>query len=141
MLIKGLKGTAVWKPVMVAVGFALVILVVQAVLTLITYSTLPNVNVTLEYFAGIPGEFDAASAAILKALDQVSVIGGGIQVAVYVWTIALGAFIVRAVTTPASAQAGEALPGARQQFSWLKCLLVSAASFVITLIVLGFLGL
>ena len=140
VLIKGLKGTALWKSLMVAVGFALVILVVQALIMLATYSTLSNVNVPLEYFAGVPGEFNVANEAIIKALEQVSLIGGVIQVAVYVWTIALGAFIVRAVTTPVAVPAAEALPGVRQQFGWLKCLLVSGASFLLTLIVLGFIG-
>src|SRR3989339_306218 len=41
LLIKGLKGNVVWKPLMVAVGVALTILIVQALILIVAYSTLP----------------------------------------------------------------------------------------------------
>jgi hypothetical protein len=122
VIIKGLKGNVTWKPLMVAVGFALVTMVVQALILIVTYTTLPNLYYPLEVLAGVPGEFDVAYQVILNAIATVTLIGGIVQIAVYVWTIALGAIITRAIT----------------EFSWLKSILVSGASFLLTLLILGF---
>jgi hypothetical protein len=141
LLIKGLKGSVVWKPVMVAVGFALVTLVVQSIILLGVYAAmLPDLTYSLEFIAGVPGEADMASQALQTTIAQVLQIGSALQVAVYVWIIALGAFITREVTAtaPASPEV-EGMPSF-QQFGWSKCLLVSGASFLLTLLILGFLG-
>jgi hypothetical protein len=122
VIIKGLKGNVTWKPLMVAVGFALVTLVIQALILIVTYTTLPNIYYPLEVLAGVPGEFDVAYQVILNAIATVTLIGSIVQIAVYVWTIALGAIITRAITA----------------FGWLKSLLVSGASFLLTLLILGF---
>jgi len=116
VIIKGLKGSVVWKPLMVAVGFALVAMVVQALILIVTYATLPNLYYPLEVLAGVPREFDVAYQVILNAIATVTLIGGIVQIAVYVWTVALGAIITRAITA----------------FGWLKSILVSAAAFVVT---------
>ena len=122
VIIKGLKGNVTWKPLMVAVGFALVTMVVQALILIVTYTTLPNLYYPLEVLAGVPGEFDVAYQVILNAIATVTLIGSIVQIAVYVWTIALGAIITRAITA----------------FGWLKSLLLSGASFLLTLLILGF---
>jgi hypothetical protein len=122
VIIKGLKGNVTWKPLMVAVGFALVTMVVQALILIVTYTTLPNIYYPLEVLASVPGEFDVAYQVILNAIAAVTLIGGIVQIAVYVWTIALGAIITRAITA----------------FGWLKSILVSGASFLLTLLILGF---
>jgi len=122
VIIKGLKGNVTWKPLMVAVGFALVTMVVQALILIVTYTTLPNIYYPLEVLAGVPGEFDVAYQVILNAIATVTLIGSIVQIAVYVWTIALGAIITRAITA----------------FGWLKSLLLSGASFLLTLLILGF---
>lgn len=147
LLIKGLKGNAVWKPVMVAAGFALAVLIVQSVILLVVYSTsLPNISYPLEIIASIPGESDIAYLAVQNAIGQVLLIGSIVQIIIYVWIIGLGTFIVREVTgiaptTPLGTPAPENEPTfGPQQFGWLKCLLVSAASFVLTITILGFLG-
>ena len=147
LLIKGLRGNVVWKPVMVAVGFALATLIVQTLILFTAYSTsLPNVSYPLEILANVPGETEVAYQAIENTIAQVLLVGSAVQVAVYIWIAALGAFIVRAVTgvVPMSpigstAPEGGVAPG-YQQFGWLKCLLVSAASLVLTITILGFLG-
>jgi hypothetical protein len=144
LLIKGLRGNVVWKPVMVAVGVAFVTLVVQSIILLVVYSELlPNLNYSLEFLANIPGEADAAASVIENMVAQVLQIGGAVQIAVYVWIVALGAFITREVT--AVAPAGPATPETGpvlgpQQFGWLKCLLVSGAAFALTITILSFLG-
>ena len=146
LLIKGLKGNVVWKPVMVAVGFALVTLVVQSLIMLAAYTTLSNVNYPLEILANVPGESTVAYQTVQDTIGQVLLVGSTVQVAVWVWIFALGTFTTRAVTSvvPASplgsTQAeGEGVTGF-PQFGWLKCMLVSIASLAITITILGFLG-
>ena len=147
LITKGLRGTVFWKPLMVSVGLAFVTFIVQSLLLLATYSTLSAINVPVEYFAGVPGEFDAANQAILSALDQVSFVGGIVTIAVYIWTIGLGTFIIRAATGASAATAtgavtpatGEVVVGMQpSQFGWLKCIVISAASFLLTILILGF---
>ena len=129
VIIKGLKGNVLWKPLMVAVGFGLVTMVIEAVILVVTYMTLPNLYHPLEVVAGVPVEMDAAYQVISNATAFVSLVAGIISIAVYVWTIALGAVITRTMTA----------------FGWLKSILVSAAAFVITVefllpLLLSFLG-
>jgi hypothetical protein len=146
LLIKGLKGNVVWKPVMVAVGFALVTLVVQSLILLAAYTTLSNVNYPLEILANIPGESAVAYQAVQTTIAQVLLVGSIVQVVIWVWIFALGTFITRAVTAIAPASPldstkaeGEGMMGTNQ-FSWVKCMLVSAASLALTVTILGFLG-
>ena len=150
LLIKGLHGKTMWKPVMVAVGFALITLIVQSLILLVVYSAsyLPNVNYPLEILAGIPGESDIAYVAINNTISQVLYIGSIVQIIIYIWIIALGTFIVREVTavpSPAAPPVDTSTPEVEpvmgmQQFGWLKSLLVSAVAFVLTITILGFLG-
>jgi hypothetical protein len=150
LLIKGLHGKTMWKPVMVAVGFALITLIVQSLVLLVVYSTsyLPNVNYPLEILAGIPGESSIAYVAINNTISQVLYIGSIVQIIIYIWIIALGTFIVREVTavpSPVAPSVDTPVPEVEpvmgmQQFGWLKSLLVSAVAFVLTITILGFLG-
>jgi hypothetical protein len=146
LLIKGLKGNVVWKPVMVAVGVALVILVVQSLIMLGAYTTLSNVNYPLEILADIPGESVVAYQAVQDIIAQVLLVGSIVQVAIWVWIFGLGTFITRAVTSvaPASPLGSTQAEGeggmSIQQFGWLKCMLVSVASLALTVTILGFLG-
>lgn len=154
LLIKGLKGNVVWKPVMVVVGVALVTLIVQAVVLLVVYAELlPNINYSLEIVAAIPGEADAATLALQNNLAQIFQIGSYVQIAIWIWLFGLGTFIVRVVTGMAYAPRvditkpetstqpeSEPAPMGFQQFGWTKSALVSAASLALTIIILGFLG-
>jgi hypothetical protein len=124
VMIKGLKGNVVWKPLMVAVGFALIIVVIQSLILVAVYTTLPSLYYPLEVLAGTPGEFEVAYQVILDSIAFVTMVGGIIQAVVYVWIVALGAFIIRAIA----------------EFSWMKCVLVSGASLFLTIIILGFMG-
>ena len=146
LLIKGLRGNTGWKPLMIAVGFSLITFVIQAVVLAVVFTQLwPVERYPLEVLANVPGEYDVVAQAILNGRVQANQAGSIVQVAVYVWTIALGAFITRAVTsgvgivatktenTPSDARV--AFP---QQFGWLKSLLVSAASFLLSILIMGF---
>jgi hypothetical protein len=133
VIIKGLKGNAVWKPLMVAVGFALVTVIIQSLILIVAYMTLPRIFYPLEVLAGVSGEFDVAYQVILDSIATVTLISSIVQIAVYVWIVALGAIIAHDMT----AQAVGGAPTV-QQFGWLKSILTSAASFLLTLLILGF---
>ena len=146
LLIKGLKGNVVWKTVMVAVGFALVTLVIQSLILLVAYSTLSIVNYPLEILANIPSESAVAYEAVQTTIAQVLLIGSIVQIAIWVWIFGLGTFITRAVTAAAptspvgSTPTESEVPMGFQQFGWVKCMLVSVASLALTITILGFLG-
>ena len=147
LIIKGLKGNVIWRPLMVAVGFALVVTVIQALILAVVYTSLPNLFYPLEVLAGTPGEFEVAYQVILDKIAFVTLVGGIIQVAIYVWTVALGAFITRAITgdkkiaeqvSMGKVTSDTTISSDVTAFSWMKCLLVSGASLFLTIIILGF---
>ncbi len=149
LLVKGLKGNVIWKPLMVAVGYALVTLVIQALIITAFYTTLPNLYYSLDILNYIPGEFQAAYDMLLNQIAIVNTASYIVQVAMWVWTVALGAFITRAITGSKQiakhVSMGKPVPeaivgGEVAAFSWMKCLLVSGASLFLTIIILGFLG-
>jgi hypothetical protein len=125
IIIKGLKGTVVWKPLFIATGFALIVMVVQAIINAVTVPVLPNIYYPVEVVAGVPGEAEAILNAVALQTNTFTLISGAIQLVFYVWTAALGAFIVRSL-----------LP----DFSTAKCILVSAAGFVVTIILINLLS-
>jgi hypothetical protein len=149
LLIKGLKGGVMWKPLMVAVGYALVTLVIQALIITVIYTTLPNLYYSLDILNYIPGEFQVAYDMLLNQIATVNIASYVVQAAMWVWTVALGTFITRAITGSKQiadqVSRGKPLPevtvsGEVKAFSWMKCLLVSGASLFLTIIILGFLG-
>jgi hypothetical protein len=149
LLIKGLKGNVVWKPLMVAVGYALLILVIQAIIIAVVYTTLPDLNYPLEILAYVSGEFEVAYEVLLNQIATVNTAGYIIQAVTWVWIIALGTFITRAITgdkqiaeqtNMGKAASGTMTSGEATGFSWMKCLLVSGASLFLTIIILGLLG-
>jgi hypothetical protein len=148
IIIKGLKGSVVWRPLMVALGFALVTLVIQAIIIVALYTTLPNLYYPLEVLAGVPGEaFNAASSVISNQIAIVALAGSIVQIAVYIWTVGLAAIITRDITggVKIAEQTGMGTPvidattaPEMRGFSWMKSLLVAGASFLLTLIILSF---
>ena|GEM_PF-351110 len=148
LLIKGLKGNVIWRPLMVAVGYALVVIVIQTLVVAVVYTTLPDLYYPLELLAYISGEFEVAFDVLFNQLATVNMAEYILQAVVWVWTVALGTFVTRAITgdkqiaeqvsmgkvTSGTATSGEVTP-----FSWMKCLLVSGASLFLTIIILGFL--
>ncbi len=148
IMIKGLKGSVIWRPLMVAVGFALIIIVIQSVILVGIYTALPEVYYPLAVLAGTPEEFEAAYQVILDTISSVTSVTAIVQSAIYIWTVILGTFIVRAVTSDAKiaeqlgmgATVSEATSsGYVKGFSWMKCLLVSGLSLFVTIILLGLL--
>ena len=134
LMIKGLKGTVIWKPLFATVGIALIVTVIQALIAIAATTILPSLFYPIEFLANVPVEAQLTTDAVSATAATFSLIYGVVQIVTYVWIGALGAIIVRAITAPT----GEA-PSAVPQFGWGKCVLVSGASLFLTIIILGFL--
>ncbi len=118
ILVKLLKNNLVWKPLFIAVGFAMTTLIVQALLTLVVSSTGSSLHIPIEVLAGMP-EAQAATNAITATATEFTNIIGSISIAVYAWTAGLCTIVVR-----------ELLP----EFTWSKSALVGVGSMIGTII-------
>lgn len=123
LLIKVLGSKTVWKPLLIVVGFSLITLFIQAVVNTATYATLPRMYYPLEFFSGIKGEFEIAYAEVFEATWLVYQIGNFVQIAIFIWTIALCAIALRLLT----------------EFSWAKAIPVSTAAFFVSVLAEAFL--
>ena len=123
-LIKGLKGTVTWRPIMVAVGFVLIVAVIQAVIGTIAVSVLPQVNVPIETQASVAGEAQTAAInAFQSAFTTFAYVFYAVEIACYVWMAGLCAIIVREISG----------------FNWSKSIGVAAATMTLTFVVVPFL--
>lgn len=118
-----LGGKMVWKLILVAVGFILITLVVQALINVASYETLPQLNYPFSVIGGVSGEGKAAYDLILEQTAQVRMITSVTQIAIWVWTIALGALVLRFTA----------------QIAWVKSILTSVVAYIVTILVSGFL--
>lgn len=125
IVIKGLKGTLTWKPLFVAVGFALIVIVAQTLLSIAATAALPAHNYyPVELMTGVPGEAQAIANTLTSTTATYSTILVVLQLATYVWISAVNAIVVRTL-----------IP----EFSWSKSALASAVSLVVTIILLSLL--
>jgi hypothetical protein len=118
-----LGGKVVWKLILIAVGFILITLVVQALINAAAYSTLPPMNYTFELLGGVSNEGTAAYNVILEQTATVRLITNIVQIGIWAWTIALGTLILRFTA----------------ELAWVKSILASVAAYVITIFVSSFL--
>ena len=118
-----LGGKVVWKLILIAVGFILITLVVQALINAAAYSTLPPLNYTFEILGGVPSEGTAAYNVILEQTATVRLITNIVQIGIWAWTIALGTLILRFTA----------------ELAWVKSVLASVAAYAITIFVSSFL--
>jgi hypothetical protein len=137
LLIKLMKGPVTWKPLFIAVAFALAAMVVETLLVLAATLTLPNqIHYPFEFAIAYLPTYPAAIVATFSSASQTiynSVIAPGlanyltiqavVTIATYVWISIIGAFLVRAMT----------------EFSFAKSILTSAASVVLTYVILSLL--
>lgn len=139
LLCRALKNPVLWKPVFVAVGFALVIMVVRAVINIAATATIPTIYypfdvtfgtlfdplVTLYYPQEAVGALlPQSQASIAVANSSLAIFKGIITtmfVVSYVWLGALGAFILKAL---------------KPEFTTVKCVAISAVSVGITILAL-----
>ncbi|MBT0159138.1 hypothetical protein G4O51_04055 [Candidatus Bathyarchaeota archaeon A05DMB-2] len=143
VLIKMLKGNITWRPLMVAVGFAMITLVIQAIIFLAVYATLPVLYLPIQVLANVSGGLNLLPAATIDAINTANLITNVVLIIMYLWTVGLGAIITREITAPqvVAAQQPVIIEGSpvTPQFSWVKSILVSSASFLVTLLIVGFL--
>lgn len=119
---KAFGAKTVWKPLLVLVGFALITLFIQTVINAATYATSPTLYYPLELIGGVSGESEIAYNKILEEMWLVSQITSYVQIAVYIWTIALCAIALRLLV----------------EFSWAKSFLVSTVAYFVSMLVESF---
>ncbi len=118
-----LGGKVVWKLILIAVGFILITLVIQALINAAAYSTLAPLNYTFEILGGVPSEGTTAYNVILEQTATVRLITNIVQIGIWAWTIALGTLILRFTA----------------ELAWIKSVLASVAAYAITIFVSSFL--
>jgi hypothetical protein len=121
---KALGAKTTWKPIIVAVGFAFIILFVLNIINAIAISTLPNLHYTLEYIGGTQAEMNAVANKLYQQTWVVSTFMGYLRLAMYVWIIALCATATRLLTS----------------FSWAKSTLVATVAIAVTIMITLLLG-
>jgi len=125
MVAKAFGAKTLWKPILISVGFALIILFVQTLAnTIVILSTLPNLYYSLEYLGGTSTEMAIATAKMNDQTWLFSTINGYIQIAVFVWITALCATATRLLT----------------ELSWAKTTLASAVALFIAYMISLLLG-
>jgi hypothetical protein len=125
LLSKFLGGTMVWRIVLIAVGVALITMVMMAILNAAGSSALSNLKYPFELTAGFKGEA-AADAAYNKISDQMfipDIVGRYGWIAIQIWTAILCSIAVHVLAA----------------FTWTKSVLVGALAYVINLIIGTFL--
>ncbi|MCW4006427.1 MAG: hypothetical protein NWF04_07525 [Candidatus Bathyarchaeota archaeon] len=122
-LIKAFKGVTTWKPLMIAIGFALIVVCIQAAITTVAATTLPDVYFPIEAQALVPGEDQPAGVmAYQSALEGFLTLYYVIQIAALAWLAGLGTIIVHALT----------------ELTWRNCALVSVLAYTISFFVLPY---
>lgn len=122
ILTKAFGGKLVWKPLLILIGFALVTMFVQALVNAIAYATLPNMRYPFELLVGVEGEAQAVVDSINSQTWVVAYIQRFMQIAVWIWTIALTTLAVRFLAA----------------ISWFKSAAIAAIAYFVTLLVESF---
>lgn len=137
-----LKNSVLWKPLFVALGFAMIVMVIRALVNLTAALTLPAIYYPFDLSLGIRFDPNAAlyypaealrtlpiqSQAIFNSIDVATLpfrtIVSGMFVVSYVWLGALGAMVIGAL---------------KPEFSMVKRIALSAVSLAIVILLLIFL--
>jgi len=125
IVIKGLKGAVVWKPLFIAVGFALAVLLIQALIGFAALATLPEIFSPMEYQTALAGEYEVIHTTLMTQTATHTTITAISSLIIYAWTAILGAFIAKALVT---------------EFTWSKSILTGTAAIVVTIVLMGLLG-
>jgi hypothetical protein len=126
LLIKGFKGVVVWRPLFIAIGYALTILIVQALISAAVTPILPITHSPIELQIGLAGEAQAISNALpAMTTTYFTITLDAIPLIFYAWTVVLAAFVIRTL-----------LP----EFSWTKSIITPAIALVLTIILTNLLS-
>jgi hypothetical protein len=142
LIFRLLKGSLTWKPLFVALGFALIFMVIRAVINLAATATFPMIYYPFDLSLGV--RFDPFVALYYPA-EAISALPIQSQVIFHTIDAATSIFrtIVAAIAVISYAWVGAlaaiALKNLKPEFSTVKCLVISAVSLVITVLLLVFL--
>jgi len=139
VLFRGLKTAVTWKPLFVALGFALFVMVIRAAVNLIAAATLPTLHYTYDLSLGVRFNFfgatyypeasisslTAQSHAAINSINAATAGFGNTVLAMfvisYVWLAALCTIIVGTL---------------KPEFSMIKRIIISLVSIGVTLLLL-----
>jgi hypothetical protein len=139
LFFKGLKTSIVWKPLFVALAFALFVLVIRALVNLVAAATLPPLYYPFDISLGVRfdtygaiyypsqavGALSAQSQAIFNSINSATAnfrfVTSAIFVVGYIWLGALGTIIVGTL---------------KPEFSMIKRIVISAVSIAVTVLLL-----
>ncbi|NWF86298.1 hypothetical protein HXY32_00545 [Candidatus Bathyarchaeota archaeon] len=113
----------VWKSLLIATGFALMPMLIQALISITAYSTLPTLYYPLEFFSGAAVENEIVYHNITQKTWLVSQIGRYLEIIVLLWIIILGSIVTRLLTT----------------FSWSKSIPISIIAYFVAVFAQSFL--
>lgn len=140
VLFRALKAQVVWKPIFVAAGFAIVVMVVRAVVNIAATATLPNMY--FPYDAALSIIYDSFGALYYPVQYALPVVASAAQMSSITASMATfkaiitGMFIVSYVWL--GALMGIAVKEMKPEFSFAKCLMIAALSVAVTILVLWF---
>lgn len=123
LLGRALGGKVVWRLILIAVGFILITIVVQAVVNIVSYAALFQAKYPFVVIGGVAGEGTAEYNSVLDQTALVRSIGTITQLIIYAWTILLGAMILRFTA----------------EMTWFKSIIASVVAYLITILVSSFL--
>jgi hypothetical protein len=123
LMIRGFRGSVIWKPILIVIGFVMVTMVVQSFVNMAAYLGSPTVHYPLELIGGVAGESNVAYNAILEQTWLTYQIMSYTRIAVYLWTMALCSLAAHILTG----------------FNWTKSLLIGTVAYLITLLAASFL--
>jgi hypothetical protein len=124
VMTKAFGAKTLWKPLLVAIGFVLITMLIQAVVNVALFWTLPQVRYPFSFLGGVEGEGDAALATIMDQTSWVNMVSSYVRMGIYAWIIVLCGVATKQLTG----------------FSLTKGLLVSAAAFFATIMLSYLLG-
>jgi len=120
---KGFKGKTLWKPMFIAVGFALITLFAQMMINVALSASLPNLYYPLEWRGGVAGEDQSILNKLVENTWLASQISSFVNIAIMVWTITLCAIATRLL----------------DEFSWSKSFLMATVAYFVTIMAQSFL--
>jgi hypothetical protein len=142
LFFKGLKASVLWKPLFVAVGFAMFILVIRALINLVAAATLPPLYYPFDVSLGVRfdaygaifyppeavGTLSAQAQVIFNSINSATAtfrfVTSAVFIVAYVWLGALGTIIVGTL---------------KPEFTLIKRIVISAVSIGLSVLLLLFL--
>jgi hypothetical protein len=138
VMFKVLKSTVTWKPIFIAAGFALIVMVIRAAVNVLATFTLPELyypydaalGVVYDWFGSLNypaaltlpvAQSAAAITSINASMATFKAILTGMFIVSYIWLAGLAALIVKEL---------------QPEYATMKCLLIAAVSVGVTLLVL-----